>query len=76
MSGKCLTDMKKGETAVVKGVAGEVGTARRLESMGIRPGKKITKLGAHLWRGPITVSVDKTKLAIGYAMAKKVIIEE
>ena len=70
-----LTQLKTRQTAVVKEILGGCGVARRLESLGIRPGKKITKISSHFWRGPITVLVDKTKVAIGHGMAQKIMVE-
>lgn len=51
------------------------GLADRLSAMGIRPGKKITKIGSMFMRGPVTIQVDRTQVAIGFGMAKKIIVE-
>ncbi len=47
----------------------------RLQSMGIRPGKRISKVSSHFWRGPQTVEIDNLQIAIGYGMAKKIFVE-
>jgi ferrous iron transport protein A len=70
-----LTQVKNKEIAVIKKIVGGHGIERRLESMGIRPGKKVSMISAHFWRGPVTVMVDKTKVAIGHGMAQKIIVE-
>ena len=70
-----LTQLKTGQAGVVKEITGGHGAARRLESLGIRPGKKITKISSHFWRGPVTVMVDKMKVAIGHGMAEKILVE-
>jgi ferrous iron transport protein A len=75
MEEKHLTQVKNKETAVVKTIIGGHGIERRLESMGIRPGKRITMISRHFWGGPVTVMVDRTKVAIGHGMARKVIVE-
>jgi len=72
MFGMNLTDLNSNETAVIKTIGGGPGVVSRLMSMGIRPGVNITKISAHFWRGPVTVRVGRTKLAIGYGMAKKI----
>ncbi len=70
-----LVDMKPGETGIVTNIDGGFGATRRIQSMGVRIGKKIKKLGAHFWRGPQTVLVDNFKVAIGFGMAAKIFIE-
>ena len=71
-----LTELGSKRTAVVKEIQGGDEVKSRLESMGIRPGKKITKVSAHFWRGPVTVLVDKTRIAIGHGMAARIAVEE
>jgi len=70
-----LTQLKTGKSGVVKSLEGGFDFRRRIENMGIREGKKIRKTSTHFWRGPQTVKVDNITVAIGYGMAKKVIIE-
>jgi ferrous iron transport protein A len=70
-----LTQLGAKKTAVIKEILGGYEVARRLESMGIRPGKGITMISTHFWRGPVTIMVGKSKVAIGHGMAQKVIIE-
>jgi ferrous iron transport protein A len=70
-----LTQLKPGQTAVVVEMLGGIGLIQRLQNMGIRPGKNIKKVSSHFWRGPQTVEVDKSQLALGFGMAKKIIVE-
>ena len=70
-----LTELKEKQTGVVKDILGGRGMTQRLEALGIRSGKKITKISAHFWGGPVTVLVDKSKVAIGRGMAQKIIVE-
>ncbi len=70
-----LIDMKRGETGVVAELQGGFGFTTRIQSMGIRIGKKIKKTGAHFWRGPQTVLVDNFQVAIGHGMASKIFVE-
>ena len=51
------------------------GFARRLEALGIRPGKKVTKVGSTFFRGPITIRVDNAQVAIGFRMANRILVE-
>ena len=70
-----LTKLKSGQKGVVVEVQGGAGLVRRLESMGVREGKKITKVSAQFWRGPQIVKVDNTQVAIGFSMAMKISIK-
>jgi ferrous iron transport protein A len=51
------------------------GLAGRLHSLGVRPGKRITKVSGMFMRGPITLQVGQAQLAIGYGMAGKILVE-
>jgi Fe2+ transport system protein FeoA len=51
------------------------GLARHLEALGIRPGKKVTKVSSALFRGPITLRVDNSQVAVGFGMANRIIVE-
>lgn len=71
----CLTYLKEKQTAVVKEILGGAAVIQRLDSLGIRPGRKISIISAHFWRGPVTIVAGKTKVAIGHGMARKIIVE-
>ena len=70
-----LSHMGTGQTGTIIGILGGRGLTRRLEAMGIRPGKKVTKISTMMFRGPVTIKTDNTQLAIGFGMANKVIVE-
>jgi ferrous iron transport protein A len=70
-----LAEMKTGQTGVVVGVLGGRDLIQRLDALGIRPGKKVTKLSSTLFRGPITLRVNNSRVAVGFGMAKKIIVE-
>lgn len=69
---KTLIDLKKGEQGEIIGFDAGYGLQRRLESMGIRPGKIVSRVSAQALGGPITVSVDGRQCAMGRGMAAKV----
>jgi len=75
MGTKYLIHLRRGETAVVKELLGGEAARHRLETLGVRSGKSITMISTHFWRGPVTIMINKTKIAIGYGMAEKIIVE-
>lgn len=70
-----LVQMEIGQSGTVIAVLGGRGLIRRLDALGIRPGKKVTKISATLFRGPVTLRVDNAQVAVGFGMANRVIVE-
>lgn len=75
MTTKDLTQLEEGETGLVVGIHGGYGLLHRLESLGIRVGKKVTKVSSQLMRGPVTVKIDNSEVAMGFGMARKIIVQ-
>lgn len=69
-----LVEMKAGQTGTVVEILGGHGLVQRLEALGIRPGKKVTKISSVIFRGPVTLKVDNSQIAVGFGMAKKIIV--
>jgi len=72
---KTLKDLKSGEGGRIDRIDGGHGMVSRLAALGIRPGKRITKISSMLMRGPVTVEVDRTQVAVGFGMAGKIIVD-
>ena len=70
-----LTQLSPGQTGIINQIQGGDGVTRRLHTIGLREGKQITKLSSHFWRGPQTVIIDNFHIAVGFGMAKKIIVE-
>ena len=70
-----LAQMRTGQTGTVVGVLGGPGLVRRLDGLGIRPGKKVTKLSSALFRGPVILRADSMQVAVGFGMARRIIVE-
>ncbi|MDI6799932.1 MAG: FeoA family protein [Actinomycetota bacterium] len=70
-----LAEMKIGEKGLVTKIDGGSGVERRLEALGIRKGSRVTKAGSMLLKGPVVVRVDGCQLALGYGVAKKIMVE-
>jgi ferrous iron transport protein A len=67
--------MKSGESGIVVEFLGGYGFINRLNALGIRLCKQITKVNTMLMRGPIIIDVDGMKIAVGYGMAHRIIVE-
>ncbi len=69
-----VTELKSGEKARVIDIMGGWGLLRKLDALGIRVGIKITKVSSQVFRGPVIIKVGDTEVAIGFGMAKKIIV--
>ncbi|PIS47339.1 MAG: ferrous iron transport protein A [Elusimicrobia bacterium CG08_land_8_20_14_0_20_51_18] len=74
MKKTALTELKNGEKAVVTGINGGGQLVHRLNSMGVFPGKEITKRFSSR-RGPVIIEVLRSKVAIGRGMAEKIMVQ-
>jgi len=70
-----LRQMQSGQSGKVVEIQGGHGLVNRLSALGIRPGKKITKVSSMLMRGPVTIQSGNTRVAVGFGMANKIIVE-
>ena len=70
-----LRHMRSGQRGKIVEIQGGHGLVNRLSAMGIRPGKRITKVSSMLMRGPVTIQMDNTQMALGFGMANKIIVE-
>ena len=70
-----LRQMPSGQSGKVAEIQGGHGLVNRLNALGIRPGKKITKVSSMLMRGPVTIRSGNTRIAVGFGMANKIIVE-
>ncbi|MCR4403154.1 MAG: ferrous iron transport protein A [Firmicutes bacterium] len=69
-----LVNARAGETVQVVEILGGHGLVARLEALGIRQGAELRKVSSLFLRGPVTVEVHDTKVAMGYGMASKVLV--
>ena len=72
---KALPELKPGESGVIIDVQGGAGLVRHLESLGIRVGKRVTKISAQFWHGPQIIKIDNIQIALGFGMSRKVYVE-
>ncbi|MFC1928027.1 ferrous iron transport protein A [Chloroflexota bacterium] len=72
---RTLSQMEAGQSGIVIQTQGGRGLINRLSNLGIRPGQRVTKLNSMFMRGPITIQVGNAQVAIGFGMAKRIIVE-
>ena len=72
---KALSRMQTGQSGIVVQIQGGHGMVNRLSALGIRPGKRVTKISGGFARGPVTVQVDRAQVAIGFGMASRILVE-
>ncbi|MEO0206330.1 MAG: fused ferrous iron transport protein A/B [candidate division WOR-3 bacterium] len=69
-----LTMLKPGEKGKIVEITGGKGLLTRLDALGISPGAEVTKISEQIMHGPVVVKIGNTQVAIGYGMARKVIV--
>ncbi|MFA5115223.1 MAG: FeoA family protein [Candidatus Omnitrophota bacterium] len=69
-----LVQMKEHQKGKVAEILGGGSLQHRMMSLGVYPGSNITKLSHFALRGPVTVKVGRTVLALGDGMASKVMV--
>ena len=70
-----LVDLKPGDEAVISGVDGGHGIITNMENLGIRQGVGVKVVSRHFMKGPIVVMAGSSRVAIGFGMAKKILVE-
>jgi len=70
-----LAQMQSGQKGKIVEINGGYGLARKLNALGIRTGKEVTKISAQLMRGPVLLQHNNTQAAVGFGMASKVLVE-
>lgn len=69
-----VTQMRAQQKGKIVEILGGHGLIRRLEAMGIRPGAQITKMSGQLIQGPVIIKVGSTQIALGFGMARKILV--
>ena len=78
MSGRKLITLRQvqaGQSGTVVRIEGGRGLGNRLSALGVRPGKRITKVSSMIMRGPVTIQLGNAQLAIGFGMTNRIIVE-
>ena len=70
-----LSQIEAGQSGKVVQIQGGRGLINRLSSLGIRPGQRVTKVSSMFMRGPVTIQAGNAQVAIGFGMAKRIMVE-
>jgi ferrous iron transport protein A len=70
-----LARMRAGQSGMILRIEGGHGLVNRLNALGIIPGKRISKISSMLMRGPVTVEVDRARVAVGFGMAGRILVQ-
>jgi len=70
-----LVQMREKQRGRVIEISGGSAFVNRMMSMGIYTGKEIAKLSHLALRGPVTIRVGRSVLALGHGMAAKIVVE-
>ena len=70
-----LVQMRSGQKGRIVEINGGAGLACKLDALGIRTGKEITKISEQFMKGPVLLQQDRTQAAVGFGMASKVLVE-
>jgi ferrous iron transport protein A len=71
---KALNELSPDERGTVLKIQGGRGLTNRLGALGIIPGAKIKKISTMSTRGPTTILVNRSQVALGFGMASKIIV--
>jgi len=70
-----LIDLPDGSAATIKAINGGHGLVQKLDNLGIRAGKEITRVSRQWLKGPVIIRAGQTEIAIGYGMARRIMVE-
>ena len=70
-----LTKLAKNIDVTIVEITGGHHFQEKIENLGLRVGVKIKKLSAQVLKGPVTIKIGNTKLAIGHKMARRILVE-
>ena len=72
---KRLAEMSNGEVGIIRGIEGGWRMHSRLQSMGVRVGKRVKKVTSQPLGGPIAFEIDNFCVALGRGMAHRITVE-
>lgn len=70
-----LNKLRTGQSGTVMQILGGPGLIRRLEALGIMPGRKVLKVSSMVFRGPVMIKTGHTQIALGFGMSRRIMVE-
>jgi ferrous iron transport protein A len=70
-----MTQLKVGRTARVVEIKGGQPLKQKLQAIGVVPGRTIGKINRAILKGPVVLRVGSVQVAIGFGMARKIMVE-
>lgn len=70
-----LIEMPASKKGTIAAINGGYGLVKKLDRMGFRIGKEITKVSGQWMKGPVVIRSGNTEIAIGFGMANKIMVE-
>jgi ferrous iron transport protein A len=70
-----IKELPDGRKGIIMAINGGHGLVEKLDALGIRTGKEITKVNSQWMKGPVIIRSGNTEIAIGYGMARKIMVE-
>ena len=72
---KTLATMKQGEGGIIIRMEGGEEFKRKLRTIGIREGKRVTLVTKQYFGGPVVLKVDGRDTSIGRGMARRIFVD-
>jgi len=70
-----LDQLRFGQQARIVAITGGRGLQRRLQQIGIHPGDTVSLASQGSFRGPLLITVNGARLALGRGVARRILIE-
>lgn len=70
-----LAEMSSGLKGIIREIHGGTGMVRKLGALGVLPGKEVVKVSAQWMKGPVLLRIGSTEVAVGFGMARHIIVE-
>ena len=70
-----LAQMKVNQVGIIKKLEDGAQFQAKMNSLNLRVGKKLKKISNSLLKGPIVVEIDNSRVAIGFGMAQRILVE-
>jgi len=71
-----LDKLQLGKEGLIVDLLGGYKLIKKLDALGIRRGKKVTKISNMVMNGPVTIRINgANNIAIGRGMSKKIIVK-